>query len=67
LDDDIHGSNILERLGCKWNVFVCGERILEEGGRKWPKKNVRKIQPVKPVIKPVLAASRRKRLMLRRN
>jgi hypothetical protein len=39
-----------------------------QGGKnKWKKKNVKKIQPVRHVIKPILAASRRKRPTPRRN
>jgi hypothetical protein len=49
------------------DVFVLGRKVPEEGGYKWPKKNVNKIQPVKLVIKPILAISRRKRLMPRRD
>jgi hypothetical protein len=48
-------------------VFVFGKEVPEEGGHKWPKKNVRKTRPARPVTNPVLAASKRKRLMLRRD
>jgi hypothetical protein len=44
-------------------VFVFGKEVPEEGGHKWRKKNVRKMQPAIPATKPVLAARKRKRLM----
>jgi hypothetical protein len=51
----------------KEEAFARGEEGLEEGEHKWPKKNVKKIQLVKRVIKPVLAVSRRRRPMLRKD
>jgi hypothetical protein len=48
-------------------AFACGEEVLEEGGHKWPKKNVKKIQPVKRVIKQLLAVNKKKRPMLRKD
>jgi hypothetical protein len=49
------------------DAFVLGEMVPEGGKHKWKKKSVNKIQPVKRVIKPILAASRRKRPMPRRD
>jgi hypothetical protein len=49
------------------HVFVCGKVAREGGEHKWKKKNVNKMQPVKHVIKPILAASRRKRPTHKRN
>jgi hypothetical protein len=43
------------------------ERVPEGGKHKWKKRNVKKIQLVKHVIKPVLAVSMRKKYMLRRD
>jgi hypothetical protein len=51
----------------KEDVSILGKGIPEGGEDKWEKKNVKKIQPVKHVIKPILAASRRKKPTPRRN
>jgi hypothetical protein len=51
----------------KEDVSILGEGVPEGGKHKWKKKSVNKIQSVKRVIKPILAASRRKRPMPRRN
>jgi hypothetical protein len=77
LETDIHGFNFRRCLGKSSNILVVkeekedvsilGEGVPEGGKHKWKKKSVNKIQPVKRVIKPILAASRRKRPMPRRN
>jgi len=51
----------------KEDISILGKGIPEGGEDKWKKKSVNKIQPVKRVIKPILAASRRKRPMPRRD
>jgi hypothetical protein len=52
--------------GRKEDVSILGKGIPEGGEDKWKKKSVKKIQPVRHVIKPVHAASRRKRPTPRR-
>jgi hypothetical protein len=60
-------SNILVVKEEKEKISILGEGVPEGGEHKWKKKSVNKIQPVKHVIKPILAASRRKRPTPRRN
>jgi hypothetical protein len=77
LETDIHGfnfrrclersSNILVVEEEKEDVSILGEGVPEGGKHKWKKKSVNKIQPVKRVVKPILAASRKKRPTPRRN